>query len=275
MASGVQTEGNGEKQMKNLSIKEWMESNNISLLSDTYNKLTENGFNKMYVNCFAYFIFQIIWFWFCDSEDLQSFKSGEQIHSFAKDMEIKIVDIVKLKNAFDIFRIMPSNKKLYVDPEEINVIESMKLHIKKLENIIDNLNTKETNIKAQKIQIEQEINDTFDKLMNAVKQRKLVLLNRLNDIINDKNKLFKTEMVKYQNCLQNASKVKYETETMMETPISMEQIKDRKIKVMQNQTKLTQIVNNNERINISHKVSFVSDLNSAIQVKYRYLYVLL
>ena len=213
--------------------------------------------------------------WLCDSEDLQSFKSGQQIHSFAKDMQIKIVDIVKLKNAFDIFRIMPSNKKLYVDPEEINVIESMKLDIKKLENIIDNLNTKETNIKAQKIQIEQEINDTFDKLMNAVKQRKLVLLNRLNDIINDKNKVLKTEMVKYQNCLQNASKVKYETETMMETPISMEQIKDRKIKVMQNQTKITQIVNNNEQININHKVSFVSDLNSAIQVKYRYLYVLL
>ena len=57
MASGVQTaEGHGEEQMKNFGIKEWMESKNITLLPDTYKKLTDNGFNKMYVGNFAYFV---------------------------------------------------------------------------------------------------------------------------------------------------------------------------------------------------------------------------
>ena len=51
MATALETDRcDDQTQMKNLSIKEWMKSNDISLLPDTYDKLTEHGFNKMYVH---------------------------------------------------------------------------------------------------------------------------------------------------------------------------------------------------------------------------------
>eukprot|EP01084_Bolivina_argentea_P282437 483461_1 len=244
--SMMETEGSGEAAIKNTAITKWMEQNHIQLSSDTYSKLSDNGFKTI--------------------SDLQNFSSASELYKCCKhDMNILVLDAIKLKNAFDKFGIVESNKKLWHDIEETTNINSMKLQIDKLENVINNLLIKETNIENEKQKIEHQITETFNKLTQSLNKRKSILLSKLNEIINQKSTYVKTNMVKYKNAIDTATKIKYESDNLIQTPITIDEMTDRKLKIVENEKKITQIVNDILKSNteINEKICLAIDVKNA------------
>ena len=74
-------------------------------------------------------------------------------------------------------------RKILFDPEEVLITNSIDLKLKEFENIVNNLNFKEKNIQNEKEKIEHDINTAFATLSKALDDRKVTLLQKLNDIM--------------------------------------------------------------------------------------------
>ena len=189
---------------------------------------------------------------------------GEMMESLKNELQIKLADRMKLKKAINEL----GNKRNYIDPEEVNIVNSMQVKINKLKNMINNLKTKETNIAAEKSKIESQINTEFDKIMKSIKDRKAVLLKQLNDIINKKKDALKDKMVKYQNTFDGVAEIEQETSKLINTPIQMQEIQERKGKVMEIEKRVMRIIEENDKNNmvINEKVGFIIKTDDAMQV---------
>eukprot|EP01084_Bolivina_argentea_P090016 162272_1 len=185
-------------------IKAWMVQNGFNLLDDTYSKLQQNGFTKV--------------------NDLRACKPSEMTEYVKPHtMNIKLVDRSKLIRAIEKL----SNKKHFVDPQELNILSSIELKTKQFKNNRNHLMNKQQIIQQQKEQISMQINDTFKEFLSAVTDRNNCLLNELNTIINKKDELIKNKLNIYDISLQNIEKIKQDIDILVDTPIDKKELKDR------------------------------------------------
>eukprot|EP01084_Bolivina_argentea_P053706 98552_1 len=244
MSTYIDTNHIGESGNTNpQSIASWMQKHGFKLAQDTYNKLSSAGFKTI--------------------EDFKLMKSSEIVDA-ATRMNIMLVDQFALKRARDEL----GNKKNFVDPEELAIINSIDLKIKVFEDQLNNLTSKEKNIQNIRERIEHEIQTTFKMLSKALHDRKAKLLQTITTISQINNDKIKERKNEINQSLGSINKYKTDTANLMDTAIALNELKNRKVKIEANAQQILKIIKEtNERnsTNINENVNFVLDATNIVQ----------
>eukprot|EP01084_Bolivina_argentea_P053707 98555_1 len=244
MSTYIDTNHIGESDNTNAqTIASWMHNHGFKLAQDTYNKLSSAGFKTI--------------------EDFKLMKSSEIVDA-ATRMNIMLVDQFALKRARDEL----GNKKNFVDPEELAIINSIDLKIKVFEDQLNNLTSKEKNIQNIRERIEHEIQTTFKMLSKALHDRKAKLLQTITTISQINNDKIKERKNEINQSLGSINKYKTDTANLMDTAIALNELKNRKVKIEANAQQILKIIKEtNERnsTNINENVNFVLDATNIVQ----------
>eukprot|EP01084_Bolivina_argentea_P272014 463025_1 len=238
------TDVDGEGVTESMSLKVWMEQNNMTLSEKTIKILNEENIKTI--------------------SDLRTI-TVKDMKEYAKEMKIPMGDRSKLRNAIEILSPAQEKKAIYLNTEEINMIQAMKAKIKEFKNIAININMVENNTYNQKEALINEINKQFQILSNTLLDRKKKLITELNSIINNKVTTTQTAMISYNQTLEQIENIKEQNDILMDTPISMNAINHRQIKVSKNYKDIQTIINENAQSINDQKILFHIDTNEALK----------
>eukprot|EP01083_Nonionella_stella_P022808 63059_1 len=188
-----------------------------------------------------------------DIEELISLLN--QRDEFAANKKINFIEAKKLKNMYETV----SSKKHVMDEDEIHMFNSIKLKINSFETQLQDLKTKQLNIKQTKEQLENQINTTFDTFLSTINTRKVSLLQKVDELIQNKTQNIKSKISEYETIFDELNTIKSNTRSLLDEAISMEQIKHRKLQIENNEKSVDQIMDKitTTRIPTDTKISFL------------------
>ena len=192
-------------------------------------------------------------------------KSSEIVET-AKELNIRVVDRFALKRARDKL----GEKKNFIDPQELAIINSIDLKLTSFQDKANNLNITQKNIENEKQRIQLEINTTFTTLTKALNERKTKLLEKLDEIVNKTNEEIKKRENDVNQSLDSIKKHKHDTDNLMDTAIALNELKDRKLKIQQHEQEIIKIIqqsNEQHTAQINKKIRFTLDATATLQVK--------
>eukprot|EP01083_Nonionella_stella_P022458 62113_1 len=240
IATACTGEGNAsDVDQDSLSIKAWMTQHKMLLRDEIYAALSDEG------------IITIGHMKQCTMQDMNEFISlANQRDEFQGNKKIKLLEKRKLKKTYETVTAFDPHKKHFIDPEELSIFKSIDLKIKTFEDMLKNLESKEVVIKQQKEKVSNDIHNTFNKWIATLNERKTVLLQKLDAIIQQKNQMIKTKMNQYEDALDKSLKIKTDTHTLLNTPLVIDQLAARKLQIAENEKSVTKIIDENKRNDI-------------------------
>eukprot|EP01084_Bolivina_argentea_P011281 21089_1 len=224
MASVISTtaEGSVGEAIDDKSLKSYLIKNGQNLKDKTYQILKEEGIETI--------------------EDFKNF-TVDDFERMCSEMTNKIAygDRVKLKKVLQSF----STKDKFVDTQEVEAIETIKNEINKLKNALQNFNLTQTKINQKKEKMAKNINDTFEELVNKMRNRQKQLLVQLDNIMDSKNKTINTHINLANNSIENYQQKMQKCQKMITQSIELSDIKTRKLQIVEMRD---DIVKRNEQI---------------------------
>lgn len=237
-------------------FEKWLTSS-VGVSSDCYKKLATYGCNNISI------------LRACTESDIEDISNETKIQKIDK-LKLKVaLKKINDENTKDFDSDNPSNNKhLIIETEERNLLINIDNKIKEFQHILSEIDSTQINhIIVESKKCEKNINDTFDAIYKSLKQRQEILLSKLNDITNNK----KLELIKtkkhFNSYLEKSIVTKQECHKLLNKPLQIEQLNDRKQKIKQKAHKILGIryddhlMTNNKQLFI-----FKSYLNSLFKI---------
>ena len=110
-----------------------------------------------------------------------------------------------------------------------------------MKNISENLNFTQSQIKEQKTKLSKNINDTFDELVNELRNRQKELLVELDQIIDGKNKIITEQKLMVNENMEKYGQEKEKCARMIKKLVEITEVKARKLQISDIAQKIFQI----------------------------------